>query len=456
LNFKSDARMVIHFNLKIKLNRLSCINTLRAALTGSGQHRVGQGSSLRNGWRRDRQMAVLQREYGRRRLLEQIRHAGPIPRIELSDRTGISRATVTTITAELLRHGLIEEVVRAQVGDARRGRPRVDLKIRGAAHLVAGVKISRRQISLVLLDFDGRRCATLEKALDAAVFAPDDLARVIAGAVAELAQGCGRSLADVSGVGIGIAGIVDAARGFVYWSPSLSARNVELGEIIGARLGLPVFVDNDANLVAVAEKSFGLGQEHSDFIVVTIESGVGMGLVIGGELYRGTRGCGAEFGHTKVHLDGALCRCGQRGCLEAYVADYALLREAMTMPQTDPAADPATRIETLLSAAKSGDGTAQSIVQRAGRMFAMGLANLVNIFDPQLIILAGEQMQFDHLFADRVMDEMRKSIVQIDKPPPEVVIHKWGNLMWARGAAAYALGKVSGIALAGLGEHHAG
>ncbi|MCP4821834.1 MAG: ROK family protein, partial [Shimia sp.] len=221
------------------------------------------------------------------------------------------------------------------------------------------------------------------------------------------------------------------------------------GQILTETLGIPVFLDNDANLVAMAEKSFGLGQGHSDFIVVTIESGVGMGVVINDEIYRGTRGCGAEFGHTKVQLEGALCRCGQRGCLEAYVADYALLREAMSAS----GGEDSRQVEELLAAAKGGDAVAGSIVERAGRMFAMGLANLVNIFDPELIILAGEQMQASHLYAEEVIEAMRKLIVQVDKAPPEVVVHKWGNQMWARGAAAYALDNVSELALQDMTDH---
>lgn len=401
-------------------------------------------------------MVVLQREYGRRTLLQAIRKAGKIPRIELSDRTGISRATVTTITAELLHSGLVEESPRTEPdSDVRRGRPRVDLKIRGAAHLVAGVKISNQQLSLVLLDFEGKQLATLESVMTKSVLSPDDLADEIGKSVADLAERAGHRLADVSGLGVGIAGIVDASRGLIYWSPSLTNRNVEFGSLMTRRLGIPTFVDNDANLVAIAEQYFGLGQAHSDFIVVTLESGVGMGLVVNGELYRGTRGCGAEFGHTKVHLDGALCRCGQRGCLEAYVADYALVREAMTIPGADPETEPNARVEALLTAARAGDQTAKSIVDRAGRMFALGLANLVNIFDPELIILAGEQMQFDHLFADEVIGAMRQSIIQIDRKPPDVMVHKWGNLMWARGAAAYALDNVFEYALTRLGENAA-
>lgn len=410
----------------------------------------GQASATTSAAKKVIYMSVNQREIGRRTLFAEIRRQGRIPRIRLSEVTGISRATVTTITAELLRDGLIEEVTSESPDkDARRGRPKVDLKVRGDARLISGAKISNKSVSLVLLDFEGNQLAGHEVELDQTAHQAVDLAQLLAGHVGDLANKVGRSLEDVSGFGLGIAGIVDAPRGFVHWSPSLTSRNVEFGKVLSDTLSIPVFLDNDANLVAMAEKSFGLGQGHSDFIVVTIESGVGMGIVIGDEIYRGTRGCGAEFGHTKVQLEGALCRCGQRGCLEAYVADYALLREAMSASggQDD------RQVDDLLAAAKNGDAVARSIVERAGRMFAMGLANLVNIFDPELIILAGEQMQASHLYAEEVIEVMRKLIVQVDKAPPEVVVHKWGNQMWARGAAAYALENVSELALQEMKDH---
>ncbi|MFT5784894.1 MAG: putative NBD/HSP70 family sugar kinase [Ascidiaceihabitans sp.] len=382
-----------------------------------------------------------QREQGRHILLREIERRGPIPRIDLSHNTGISRATVTTVTAELLRDGLIEEIPRdsENTPDTKRGRPRVDLKIASAAHLIAGIKVSDRSISLMLVDFEGTQLAELEVPFTKSPASSKELTDLMADALAQLTALYEKSIHDLSGIGVGLAGVVDAKNGTVYWSPSLSERNINLRDILTQRLGVPTFLDNDANLVAMAEKTFGLGRDHSDFIVVTIESGVGMGIVLNGQIYRGTRGCGAEFGHTKVQLEGALCRCGQRGCLEAYVADYALVREAASVGFLDPDLPIENRVERLLEAAKNGDPTAKTIVNRAGRMFAIGLANLVNVFDPQLIILAGEQMQFDHLYAQEVIEEMRKSIVQIDKPPPDVVIHKWDNLMWARGAAAYAL-----------------
>lgn len=307
-------------------------------------------------------MSVNQREIGRRKLLGEIRRQQRVPRIDLSELTGISRATVTTITAELLREGLIEEISSdSEVKDSKRGRPKVDLKIRGAARLIAGAKISNKTVSLVLLDFEGTQLAHHEAALETAVLPAEEMALILAEFVEALTQKIGLSRADVAGFGLGIAGVVDAPRGFVHWSPSLDSRNVQFGDVLERVLGIPVFLDNDANLVAMAEKSFGLGQGHTDFIVVTIESGVGMGIVINDEIYRGTRGCGAEFGHTKVQLEGALCRCGQRGCLEAYAADYALTREAMLA--SGEAAE--RQVEDILRAAKEGDEMAASIVSRA-------------------------------------------------------------------------------------------
>ena len=397
-------------------------------------------------------MIGQQRSYGRRVLLAAIRQNSPIARIDLSEQTGISRATVTTVTAELIRAGLVEEVA-AQGTEMARGRPRVDLKIRGAAHLVAGIKIANSSLSLVLLDFEGNQLAEHSHVLSKTTLGTEALVAELARALGDMLATLGKSVSDLSGVGVGIAGIVDVQQGLVHWSPSLSARNINLRSAIEAVLDVPAFVDNDANLVAMAEKNFGLGREATDFIVVTIESGVGMGIVINNEIYRGTRGCGAEFGHTKVHLDGALCRCGQRGCLEAYVADYALLREASV---THAGADALTggtdeqRIEALLQRAHDGDPVAGNIVLRAGRMFAMGLANIVNIFDPQLIVLAGERMQSNHLYAEEVIAGIKDSIVQVDQSPPEVVIHRWGDLMWAKGAAAYALEGVEEMAIASL------
>ncbi len=378
-------------------------------------------------------------------ILDAIRRAGRIARIDLAQATDTSPATVTTITAEMIRDGLIAEVARSSAkSGSGRGRPRVDLALRADAFLVAGLKVGETTISVVLVDFAGTVVHQHTMPRDQTRVALDGLISQTRQALDATLEDAAYGFDDLSAVGVGIAGIVDATRGFVHWSPFLEERNVELATALYKALKLRVFLDNDANLVAMAEQYLGDARDTANFIVVTIEAGVGMGIVIDNQVYRGTRGCGAEFGHTKVQLDGALCRCGQRGCLEAYVADYALLREASFDAQGH---SPESGVQDLLAAARDGDATAQSIVNRSSRIFAMGLSNLVNLFDPELIILSGERMSFDHLYAEDVITAIKASIVQVDAPPPKIVVHKWGDFMWARGAAAFALLGVAEMSL---------
>ncbi|WP_127557864.1 ROK family transcriptional regulator [Nioella ostreopsis] len=389
-----------------------------------------------------------QRENGRQHVFDAIRQAGRIARIDIARETQVSPATVTAITSELLSAGLIEEIT--PEGDrtgAKRGRPRVALKVRGAAHLIAGIKISDRSATVILVDFEGQTVGEYDHELPGPVMSAEEIVDLVMRALAGACAAAGRHVREISGVGLGLAGLIDATRNFVHWSPSLDQRNVELGRMLSDAMPVPFYMDNDANLVAKAEQLFGEARNVSDFIVITIEQGVGMGIVIDGKIYRGERGCGAEFGHTKVQLDGALCRCGQRGCLEAYVGDYALLREANIRGSAQPEDD----LSALYARAKAGDAMARSIFDRAGRMFAMGLANVINIFDPSLVILSGEQMTFDFLYGSDVLDRVKSSVVQVDAPLPEIRVHKWGDLMWAKGAAACAMEGVSELTIRNLG-----
>jgi predicted NBD/HSP70 family sugar kinase len=393
-------------------------------------------------------LANDQRENGRQQVFEAIRQAGRIARIDIARETQVSPATVTAITSELLSAGLIEEITpEGDRSGAKRGRPRVALKVRGAAHLIAGIKISDRSATVILVDFEGQTVGEYDRELPGPVMSAEEMVDLVMRALAGACAAAGRHVSEISGVGLGLAGLIDATRNFVHWSPSLDQRNVELGRMLSDAMPVPFFMDNDANLVAKAEQLFGEARNVSDFIVITIEQGVGMGIVIDGRIYRGERGCGAEFGHTKVQLDGALCRCGQRGCLEAYVGDYALLREANIRGSAQPEDD----LSVLYSRAKAGDAMARSIFDRAGRMFAMGLANVINIFDPSLVILSGEQMSFDFLYSAEVLDKVKSSVVQVDAPLPEIRVHKWGDLMWAKGAAACAIEGVSDLTIRNLG-----
>ena len=198
-------------------------------------------------------------------------------------------------------------------------------------------------------------------------------------------------------------------------------------------------------MLTLSELWFGSGRGLSDFAVVTIENGVGMGLVLNNQLYRGSFGLGLELGHTKVQVDGALCRCGQRGCLEAYLADYALVREAATALNLtlDTKTSHQTALETLFSEASAGNAAAKSIFQRAGRFLSLGLSNVIHLFDPVLIILSGERMAYDFMYAQDVVKDVQALTLSRNQMSCKVEIHAQGNLAWARGATARALAEVT-------------
>lgn len=381
----------------------------------------------------------------RQQVFERVRAAGLIPRVQVAKDLGVSPASVTTITQELIEVGLIEEVSGQREGDQGRGRPAVSLGVRPDAHRVAGMKLSDREHTAVIVDFAGNLIADDVITRRPGAMSLTELLEAMETLLTRVCAKAGLAITDLTAVGLGVPGFVDCEKGLVLWSSVLNERGIALGQASAARLGVPVHVDNDANLVTLAELWFGAGRTLADFAVVTIEHGVGMGCVLNHRIYRGAKGLGMELGHTKVHLDGALCRCGQRGCLEAYVADYALAREATTALNWNHKEGQSINVllESLYDHAKAGNTSARSIFRRAGRYLAVGLSNVVNLFDPSLIILSGERMRYDYLYAAETLAEMENLAIQTGRPKPPIEIHAWGDLLWAHGAAALALSEVS-------------
>jgi predicted NBD/HSP70 family sugar kinase len=382
----------------------------------------------------------------RQQVFERVRAAGHMPRVQVAKELGVSPASVTTITSELIELGLIEEVpVLRDTSETARGRPPVALGVRAEAHVVVGMKLSDREHTAVVVDFAGNLIASDSVPREPTPSDPETLLDASEALLDRVTAKAGVARGAISWVGIGVPGFVDSASGHVFWSSVLNVRSFDLARAVADRLGLPVSIDNDANLVALAELWFGAGREMADFAVVTIEHGLGMGLVLNHRLYRGGQGVGMELGHTKVQLDGALCRCGQRGCLEAYVADYALAREATTALNWMHKDGQSMQVllESLYDHAKAGNVAARSIFRRAGRYLAVGLANVVNLFDPALIILSGERMRYDYLYAADTLAEMERLVLNTGRPPPPIEVHAWGDMLWAHGAAALALSAVT-------------
>ena len=382
----------------------------------------------------------------RQQILEHVRAHGRTARADISRALGVSAGSVTTLTSELIGLGLLREVESAGAAPTTRGRPPVALELVSEGRLVIGIKISDERNTAVLVDFSGAILADAARPVPPTRRTLDQTCHEIDALIEAVLAQAGRPRDELLAVGVGLSGMVDHESGTVLWSPHLGP-DMPLGPEASRRFGLPVLIDNDANMLTLAELWFGVGRQRSDFAVVTIEHGVGMGLVIDNRLYRGERGMGLEMGHTNVQLDGALCRCGKRGCLEAYIADYALAREAATALGRSPQS-PQVMLDALYAEAKSGNRAARSIFNRAGRYLALGLSNVIQLFDPELVILSGERMRYDYLYADEVLSEMRELTLVEGRVPARIEIHAWGDLVWARGASALALADVTGTVLA--------
>ena len=380
----------------------------------------------------------------RQRIFEHVRSQGQAARADVTRALGISPGSATTLTAELIQHGLMREVTEVP-REQGRGRPPVALEIVPEAGFVIGIKLGHERHTAALADFSGSMIAEAKLATKLHSRSLEVMMDEVARLIERLLERSGKKMPDISGVAIGMPGIIDDCIALVRWSPLLDARDQKFGEAFFDAFGVPLYLENDANMLTLAELWFGAGRAMTDFAVVTIENGVGMGLVLNNELYRGSFGMGLELGHTKVQIEGALCRCGQRGCLEAYLADYALAREAGTALDygIDQQHSMQAILEQLFVEAKAGNAAALTIFRRAGRYLSLGLSNVMQLFDPALIILSGERMRYDHMFVGEVMADVQALTLSHGQPQCEIKIHSWGDLAWARGATARALAEVT-------------
>ena len=235
------------------------------------------------------------------------------------------------------------------------------------------------------------------------------------------------------GVGVGLAGIVDPTRGFLRQSPIFGWERIPLADLLQKRIGAPVYIDNDVNTLTLTELWFGRGQGIDNFLTVTIGRGVGSGIVLCGKLYTGLRGGAGEFGHTVIDPGGPLCACGKHGCLEMYISDPALVRQAHAAGMS------IETVEELVSLAESGTAAAQEILSSAGKMLGQALANLVNLLAPQLIIVSGEGVRAGELLFSAMRSELKAHAMPPLFREVEIQIDVWDESAWARGAAGLVL-----------------
>ncbi len=277
---------------------------------------------------------------------------------------------------------------------------------------------------------------------------PEKTAWDLAGLALEIMGEYGLEREDVLAVGIGSPGIIDSRRGVVVNWSNFGWKDVPLAEMVSSHLGIPVFVTNDANAAALGEARFGSGKSYADSVMITLGTGVGGGIVMDGKLVEGYRSAGGELGHTVIRQGGIKCTCGRRGCFERYASATALQRdtEAAMLRHKDslmwkyaPTVKDISG-KTAFEAARQGDAAAKRIVSNYIRSLGEGIANIVNLLRPQVIIVGGGVSNEGEALLQPVREFVYKNILASNEYAPlEIVRASLGNDAGMYGAAAYAM-----------------
>ncbi len=307
-------------------------------------------------------------------------------RSEIGRETGLSRTAVAARVAALLDSGLVAEgAEREGERPSTGGRPPVGLRFNRDAGVVLAGAIGRSRTQLGACDLDGEVLASVD--LDQEVgAAPGELMPQVVAAFADLLDEVNRPARVVRAIGLSIPGTVDSARGASLDSPIMSGWDgIELAPFVrDLTPGVPVFVDNDANVMALSERRGHL-EQHRDLLFVKASTGIGVGIVTGGHLLRGALGAAGEIGHTKVPAAAGLpCRCGDSGCLEAVAAGWALVQAARSSGHE------VTHVRDLVALAVKGDPDARHLVREAGRRIGEAVASAVNMLNPEAVVVGGD------------------------------------------------------------------
>jgi len=373
----------------------------------------------------------LIRDINRTLLLNLVRERGLASRAELARVSGLSPSTVTAIIGSLVADGFVREDAAppVAVGPASVGRPATNLRVNEAAGHVVGIKVTADHLAATLTDLAATplASATAERGHDDE---PDAVAAQFAGLVDRCVREAGADRESLLGLGIGVPGIVDPVTGRVAASPLIDWAHLDLVGILEASLDLPIHIDNDVNTLTVAEQLFGAGRGLSDFVVVTIGLGIGMGIVVRGNVYRGANGGAGELGHVQAVPNGAVCWCGRRGCLETIAAEPALVREVLASTGRLTKPDDLARVA-------EADNAVAAILQRAGREVGRAIATATTILDPGRVVVSGEGVRLGEHYLAALRDGLNEQTTK--EVTTEVVIEPWGDEAWARGAATLVL-----------------
>ncbi|MFC8598041.1 MULTISPECIES: ROK family transcriptional regulator [unclassified Isoptericola] len=367
------------------------------------------------------------REANRARVVDTVKHHGGLTQVELAAATGLSQATVSTIVKELVAAELVE--VRNTIRSGRRAQL---VTLAHRVGIVAGILVGTRTLTVAIADVSHEVLAEQVMPLPAEHRADTSLDRA-ALLVVDLLERVGAELDEVLGIGLGLPAPVDAASGQVTVRGILRGWDgVPVAQVLEKRLARPVYVDNDANLGALAESTVGAAREVHDALYVRAGHGVGAGIVLGGRVHRGVAGTAGEIGHVQVDPAGRICSCGSRGCLDTVVGDRALLEPLRSSHGN-------LTLRDVVRLVNDDDPGCREIVADAGTVIGGVVAGLATALNPERVVVGGVLAQTGEIFLRPLREALRRRTMLNQVTPLEVVPAALGPRAELEGTLALAL-----------------
>lgn len=331
------------------------------------------------------------RKRNRALVIAAIRRAGQPSRTDIARTTGLSHSTISAISADLLAEGVLAQAKGAETASLKRGRPQIAIGINPDAAAILTVVLSLNSLSAALIDYSGSIVAEDHRRLSTLSISRANLIAETTAAVRRLLKHPGLGGRPVLRIVMAVQGITDSLARSMLWSPIIAHSDIAFADALEEASGIPATVENDCSMITMALRWRNPERYRDDFIAILLSHGIGMGLMLKGSLFSGTHSSGAEFGHMIHQPEGALCRCGRRGCVEAYAGNYAIWRNARegddNGPPTADISD--TDMAALAAEARRHAGPERRAFETAGRALGYGLGNLFALIDPAPVCFVG-------------------------------------------------------------------
>ncbi|MBP1931351.1 ROK family transcriptional regulator [Ammoniphilus resinae] len=367
-------------------------------------------------------------------VLETIRRRSPLSRTQISEFTGLNKGTVSSLVNELIEENLTFEI---GPGKSSGGRKPVMLLFNKDAGFTIGIDLGVNYIIAILTDLQGN--IVQQKKIGIQNDNYINITSSLKDLIRTLIQEAPPSHYGVVGIGIGVPGIVDA-EGFILLAPNLGWENVDLKMILAEEFNIPFLIDNEANAGALGEKLFGAGKQTSNLIYISVGMGIGAGIIINNELYRGLSGFSGEVGHSIIEVNGRKCRCGNRGCWELYASENALFQLVKSLPSYPfGLKEREIDIDQLVYLANGGNHEIIHSFSQIGEYLGLGVTNIINLFNPELIILGNQFTIAENWITNPLLRTIESRALPFSKKRVTIKFSTLGIKSGALGASSLAI-----------------